>query len=148
MYYPPPYYPARQPMDFKTVIIITVFIIVLLVGVYIYIKQEAKKALKDQLPSQYASDQYTKDEGIKIRSYATQIQDDLKGINIYHNKDLYNALLAEPDKIFTGVCIDYKLLTGTSIRKDINDEPSFSFTAPQKQIKERLLARFNQLNIF
>lgn len=140
-----PYY-RRNPAS--SILWGAIILIVIMVVIYLWIRKKANDDAKEQLPDSYADEQFNKDEGLKIRSYTTQIVEDLDGLNIYHNKDLYESLLRENDRIFTGVAVDYKRVQGRSLRQDINDETSFSFTYQQGEIKKRLISRFTQLNIF
>ena len=125
-----------------------IILIVIMVVVYLWIRKKANDDAKEQLPDEYADEAYSKDDGLKIRSYVTQLMEDLNGVTIYHNKDLYNALMLENDRLFIGVAVDYKRVNGRSLRQDINDETSFSFTKPQSDLRKRLISRFTQLNIF
>jgi len=144
-----PYGFRPSPLDqIKAVAVVTVLIIIVILVIYFSIRAKANKDSKGQLPNEYADEAYNKEEGIKIRSYATQIQDEIKGVRFTRNRDIYYALLKENDRIFTGVCIDYKRLAGTSLREDLNDEVSFSFTLKDSTLRKSLIARMNMLNIF
>lgn len=139
----------RSPLDkVKAIIIITILIIALIVGIYWYIRKKANDDSKNELPSEYADQAFTAAEGKKIRSYAQQIVEDLNGVTVYHNKDLYEAVFKEEDKIVAGVAVDYKRLTGRSLRQDINDEISFAFTGPQSDLRKKILSRLSILGIF
>lgn len=139
----------RSPVDkIKSIVIVTILIIAMILAIYWYIRKKANDDSKDELPSEYADETFTDVEGKKIRSYAQQIVEDLDGLAVYHNKDLYEAVLRESDRIVAGVAVDYKRLTGNSLRQDLNDETSFAFTAPQKELRKKFIARLALLNIF
>lgn len=133
----------------KVVIYITLFIIVALLVLYFYVRKKANDDSKEELANTYAEDeQYTQADGVKIRAYATQIVEDLDGLNVYHNKDLYEAILRESDKIVAAVAVDYKRLAGESLRQALNNETSFGFTLPQSKLREKFIARLALINIF
>lgn len=142
-------YGFKRYTDPRIVIYITIFIIVALLVLYFYVRKKANDDAKEELINSYAEDKlYTKEDGIKIRSYATQIVEDLDGINIYHNKDLYEAILRERDDIVRGVAVDYKRLSGESLRQALNNELSFAATLPQSKLREKFIARLALVNIF
>lgn len=140
-----PYY-RRNPAS--SILWGAIILIIIMVIIYLWIRKKANDDSKAQLPDEYTDEQYSEQDGLKIRSYATQIMEDIDGINVYHNKDLYEALLRENDRIFTAVAIDYKRIAGESLRQAINDESSFSLTLPQSKLKDKLISRFTMLNIF
>lgn len=144
----PRYYPYYRRNPASSILWGAIILIVIMIVIYLWIRKKANDDSKAQLPDEYADEQYTQEDGLKIRNYSTQVQEDLDGLNIYHNKDLYESLLLENDRIFTAVAIDYKRLSGKSMRQDINDETSFAFTLPQSKLKEKLLSRFIMLKIF
>ena len=145
----PRYYPYYRRNPASSILWGAIILIIIMIVIYLWIRKKANDDSKAQLPDEYADEQYSEQDGLKIRSYATQIQEDISPmIQVYHNKDLYEALLRENDRIFTGVAIDYKRISGKSLRQDINDEISFSYTLPQSKLKEKLLSRFTMLNIF
>lgn len=144
----PRYYPYYRRNPASSILWGAIILIIIMIVIYLWIRKKANDDSKAQLPDEYADEQYSEQDGLKIRSYATQVQEDLDGLNIYHNKDMYEALLRENDRIFTAVAIDYKRIAGRSMRQDINDEISFAFTLPQKKLKEKLLSRLTMLNIF
>lgn len=141
-------YPRRGGITASGILTITGLALLVVVGIYIYIRRKANADSKNELPSSYADETFTATEGKIIRSFAVQLMEDIKGVNIYHNKDLYEAVLKQSDRIFAGIAVDYKRLAGESFRQAINDETSFNFTAPQKKIKERLLSRLSILELF
>lgn len=138
----------RSGLTASGVLTVTAIVLLLIFGLYWYIRKKANDDSKDELPGEYADETFTDAEGKLIRSYSQQILEDLKGINIYHNKDLYEAVLRENDRIVAGVAVDYKRLAGESLRKALNDEASFAFTLPQKKLREKFIARLALLNIF
>jgi hypothetical protein len=142
-----PYYPQSRSSA-SSILWGAIVLIIIMIVIYLWIRQKANNDAKSQLPDEYADETFNEDEGAKIRSYTTQIIEDLDGLNIYHNKDMYEALMRETDRIFTGVAVDYKRVSGESFRQALNDEKSFSFTLPQSKLRDRLISRFTQLNIF
>lgn len=144
-----PYGFRSSPLDqIKAVAVITVLAIIVVLVIYFSIRSKANRDARGQLPNEYADESFNKEEGIKIRSYATQIVDEIKGARFRRNRDIYNALMKEPDRIFTGVCVDYKRLTGVSLREDLNNEISFTFTLKDSNLRKSIIARMNMLNIF
>ncbi len=150
MYYPPYYPPYRQPTSIRTILIITVVVLAIIVGLYFYLKTSAEKALKEELPSQYADEKYTAEESKKIRYYASAIQNDLGGFNwLGHDYDLYIAFAKESDRIFEGTAVDYKRLTGNSLRADFSgDQLSFQgWDHITSNLYQTVLQRLNTLAV-
>jgi hypothetical protein len=146
-YYPPPtgYYPSG--LSVKNILIVTAVILALIVVMYLYASKQAKKKLKEQLPSEYADERYTTEESKKIRYYSSAIIADLDGFTFTHDLNLYRELLKESDRIFEGVCVDYRRLTGRTLRKDLNDEISFSNWSSYIKVRREMIARINMLQI-
>ncbi|HLP06061.1 MAG TPA: hypothetical protein VK152_11600 [Paludibacter sp.] len=116
------YYPYRQPIGIKAILITTAIILVLLIGIYFYIKKKAEDSLKDELPSQYADEAYTADESRTIRYLASSLNDDLSQfIDTGHPLEAWRQLRDSTDRIFIAVAADYKRLTGNSLRSDFMD---------------------------
>lgn len=145
---PPPYYGyGQRPLSIRSILIITAIIMVLLIGTYIYIRTDVKKKLKEELPNEYQDEMYNAEEGKKIRYYASALKDDIFGFSWSHNLTLYNNLLNENDRIFEGVCVDYKRLAGESLRKSLTDEISFSNWSSYIKVRKRMYSRMDMLNI-
>jgi len=151
--YPPPYYPYRQQTSIKTVLIITGVVLTLIIGIYLYLKKKAEDSVKEELPSQYADANYTADESRQIRYLATAMQGDLSGINWNgHDGSIYVTLRDATDRIFIATSVDYKRLTGSSLRQDlISDESSFKelfvWGGDLYDVYKAIIARMNTLNV-
>jgi len=145
--YPPPM-GYNQGLGVRGVLIVTAIIIALIVGIFIYARINANKALKEELPSQYADERYTTEESKEIRYLATAIQTDLTGINFYHDKEIYSDLINATDRIFEGVAVDYKRISGKTLRDDmIGDKVSFKTILSQAKQYDAVMARLNTLQI-
>lgn len=145
-YYPPPaYYP--QSFSVKNILIITAIVLVLIVGIYVYAMKKTKEKFKEELPSEYADERYSTEESKTIRYYSSAIIADLDGVTFTHDLSLYKNLLKETDRIFEGVCVDYRRLTGRTLRKDLNDEVSFTNWGSYIEVRRQMIARINLLQI-
>ena len=155
-YYRPYYEPyGGGGLTIKGVLIVTAIVILLIVGIFIYANVKAKKALAEELPSQYADEQYTSDESRTIRYLASSIKDDLsRFIQGGHKLDIYKELLRANDRIFTGVAVDYKRVAGESLRESLSDShSSFSLNLTEgtfgesMEVYNQLLNRLNMLKL-
>jgi len=146
-YYPPPLYYPNQGMSIKSILILTAVILGLIIGIYIYAQNKAKKELKEELPSEYADEMYNSEESKTIRYYSSAIVADIDGFSFTHDVSLYENLLKETDRIFEGVCVDYRRLSGVTIRKNLNDEISFTNWGSYIEIRRKMINRINQLQI-
>lgn len=145
-YYPPPvYYP--QGFSVKNILIITAIVLILIIGIYVYAMKKTKEKFKEELPSEYADERYSTEESKTIRYYSSAIIADLDGVTFTHDLSLYKNLLKETDRIFEGVCVDYRRLTGRTLRKDLNDEISFTNWGSYIEVRRQMIARINLLQI-
>jgi hypothetical protein len=143
----PPMYP-QQGLGVRGVLIVTAIIIALIVGIFIYAKVQAAKSLKEELPSSYADEQYSTEESKHIRYLSTAIQTDLSGWNFYHDQVLYADLISSSDRLFEGVAVDYKRITGNTLRADIEgDKMSFKTIEKQGLQYDAIMQRLNSLQI-
>ncbi len=143
--HPPGYYP--QGFGVKNILIVTAVILAMIIIMYLYVSKQAKKKLKEELPSEYADETYTSEESKKIRYYSSAIIADLDGFTLTHDPSLYRELLKESDRIFEGVCVDYRRLAGKSLRKDLTDEISFTNWGSYIEVRRQMIARINMLQI-
>lgn len=144
-YYPPVYYP--QSFSVKNILIITAIVLVLIIGIYVYAMKKTKEKFKEELPSEYADERYSTEESKTIRYYSSAIIADLDGVTFTHDLSLYKNLLKETDRIFEGVCVDYRRLTGRTLRKDLNEEISFTNWGSYIEVRRQMIARINLLQI-
>ncbi|MEA4975441.1 MAG: hypothetical protein VB046_06865 [Paludibacter sp.] len=109
--------------------------------------KKTKEKFKEELPSEYADERYSTEESKTIRYYSSAIIADLDGVTFTHDLSLYKNLLKETDRIFEGVCVDYRRLTGRTLRKDLNDEVSFTNWGSYIEVRRQMIARINLLQI-
>lgn len=133
-------------LNMKQVMYVLLSIIGLILGIYLYSYYKAKKDLAKQTPAEYADEKYTTSESSTIRSISTSIKQDLKGLNITHNKTLYETYLATSDRIFIGVFNDYARLSGNSLKDDFYGD-RFSLRLMTDNIYNAIMNRFSLLNL-
>lgn len=146
-YYQPPMYYPNQGMSVRSILIVTILILGLIVGIFVYARVKAKKELKEELPSEYADEMYNAEESKKIRYYSSAIVSDIDGVSFTHDVSLYEELLKQTDRIFEGVCVDYRRLSGESLRKSLTDEISFTNWGSYIEIRKKMIDRINLLQI-
>lgn len=148
-------YGYNRGLGVRGVLIITAVIIVLIIGIFVYARISAKKALAEELPSQYADEKYTTEESKKIRYLSTAIREDLsRMIQGGHALDIYKQLRNATDRVFEGVAVDYKRVAGETLRQSLADsQSSFSinltegFFGESMDVYNGIITRLNMLQI-
>jgi hypothetical protein len=127
-YYPQPY---NDGLGVRGVLVVTGIIIAMIIGVFIYARIQAEKAVSDQLPADYNKNT-TPADSERIRAYTTSLQSDLdRTIGTGNDYDLYKELLSLTDVMFKNICIDYKRVTGKSLKAAVeNHKTWFSLNQP------------------
>jgi len=148
-------YGYNRGLGVRGVLIITAIIIALIIGIFVYARISANKALAEELPSQYADEKYTTEESKKIRYLSTAIYQDLSQfIQPGHPLDIYRELLNASDRVFEGVAVDYKRVAGETLRHSLTDDKgSFQlnltegFFGDSMDVYDAVFTRLNTLQI-
>ena len=147
---------AQGSMTVRTILWVALIVIVLIIGIFVYANIRAKKAIAVQTPDQYADEIYTPTEGADIRILSSSIYEDLKGMNIGHDFQVYIQWVNSSDRVFVGVANDFKRLSGgKSIRMAIiGDKNSFLFPignvfddVNERDLYDRIIKRMNALKV-
>lgn len=147
---------AQGSMTIRTILWVTLIVILLIIGIFVYANIRAKKAIAAQTPDQYADEIYTPNEGTEIRILSSSIYQDLKGLNFGHDFQVYLQWVNSSDRVFVGVANDYKRLSGgKSIRAAIvSDKKSFLFPilnafddVNERDLYDRIIKRMNALKV-
>lgn len=148
-------YGYSRGLGVRGVLIITAIIIALIIGIFVYARISAKKALAEELPSQYADEKYTTEESKKIRYLSTAIYQDLsRFMQTGHELDIYSELVNSTDRVFEGVAVDYKRVASETLRKSLTDSKgsfqinlSDGFFGDSMDVYDAVFTRLNSLQI-
>lgn len=122
--YAGPAYYGNQ-MSIRTVMIITIVVILFIFGIYWYMRKKILSSVEDELPSATTGVNYTPQEDTQIRYLAIAMKDDLsRYVQMGHDLSIYKELLTTSDKVFSGIARYYKQLAGESLRQSLTDSSS------------------------
>lgn len=134
--------------------VVAVVVIGLLVFIYFIGRRTAKMKI-EQVPipdDQPGGSVLTPQDNSKVRSISQSLHDDMKGLNITHQTDPYEAFLAANDSVFVAVYNDFNnLFSGENkgtLRDWIKDEFSASWWIPAYQVLiNSIISRMDRLNL-
>lgn len=142
---------------YKFVIAVGITIIVVVLVIYFWGKRSGKtESTTTDLPkdTDWGKNNLTAEESTKIQSLAVRLHNEMKGLSLIANNDLWDELMYSSDRVFVGVYNyfnqKYELEGKGTLRDWLEDEVSvdlYVYKSTFSAYKDAVLRRMDSLNI-